>query len=140
MAKIIYAKYTLNLSKKKKKTTTLITERKILMWIVYLSKSILQIISRVIQILYHFFPYENYGVPTILTIINYMPNVSILQKKNEYYLFYYKKIIKFIIFLSLHFTKYVAYHEWQPLFNVEATDWQYITSATPNCSWAVGDF
>ena len=110
------------------------------MWMVYLSKSILQIISRVIQILYNFFPDENYGVPTILTIINYMPNVSILQKKNEYYLFYYKKIIKFIIFLSLHFTKYVAYHEWQPPFNVEATDWQYITSATPNCSWAVGDF
>ena len=52
------------------------------MWIVYLSKKILQIISRVIQIFYNFFPYENYGVPTILTIINYIPNVSILQKKN----------------------------------------------------------
>ena len=72
------------------------------MWIVYLSKSILQIISRVIQIFYNFFPYENYGVPTILTIINYIPNVSILQKKNDYYLFYYKKKIYNILIITLY--------------------------------------
>ena len=77
-------------SNQKKEKIPFITEREILMQIVYLSKSNLQIISKVRQIFYNFFPYENDGVPTILAIINYVPNVSILQKKNDYYLFYYK--------------------------------------------------
>ena len=66
------------------------------------------------------------------------PFVSYLNKKGVSRIL--GAIFVYIIFLSLHFTKYVAFHEWQSMFNVEATDWQYITSPTPNCSWAVGDF
>ena len=105
MAKIIHAKHTLNLTqKKKKKKIPLVTERKILMWTVYLSKSILQIISRVIQIFYNFF-HENYGVPTIISL-----TFPFYKRKMTIIYFIIKKII---IFLSLHFTKYVAYHEWE---------------------------